>query len=209
MRDIKGDNNGIIIDKSTTIVVENERKCKYTEIQKEETSLMDIVKEKMIEAIIGAVLTGIATVIKNCQSSGIIDSWENGIVLFLLGLMIVFFIFGVGMLVIAIFDVIKILTLSHTGSYIEMESKFEWLRKFMEIFQRPENIIQKEERDTGKFYKNIDGKIYRIISKKCPICETEPIGKMYLIYSNSLNKYFWKCTQNHSHKVEFDYKKKI
>lgn len=209
MRDLRGDNNGIIIDKSTNITVTNEIEYEYTEIQKEETTLMNIIKEKVIEAIIGAVLTGIATIIKNCQSSGIFDSLENGIALTLIGIMIVFFVFGIGIFLIAIYDGIKILTLSRAGSYAEMESKFEWLRKLGESFQKSENTVQKEERETGVFYKNLDGKIYRIISKKCPICETEPIGNMYLIYSNKFNKYFWKCSENQAHKVEFDYKKKI
>ena len=209
MRDLNGDNNGIIIDKSTNITVTNDIECEYNQIQKEETTLKNIVKEKVIEVIIGIVLTGISVILEKCQSRGTFASLENGIRLALMGIVIVLFIFGIGILFIAIYDGIKMLTLYHAGSFVEMESKYEWLGKLGEIFQKSENIVQKEERKTGKIYMNFDGKIYRIISMKCPICETEPIGNMYLIYSNKLHKYFWKCSENQAHKVEFDYKKKI
>ena len=101
------------------------------------------------------------------------------------------------------------LPLMTKGAFVELESKIEWLDKFLAFFQKSDELVQKDIRTTGKCYKNIDGVIYRIKGKKCPYCETQQIGEMFLNYSNYKKMYFWECNQNQSHVVEFDYKKKI
>lgn len=209
MRDIKGDNNGIIIDKSKTIIVKPNQEYKDSKIEKEETTLGTIIKEKVIEALVGAILTGIATLIKNCQADGGLDTLENNIALCLIIMMIVFFILGVGLLFIFLIDMIKILSLSKRGNFVELESKYEWVSKLLEAFSSAESDSYKDTRTVGKCYKNVEGRIYRIKGKKCPLCETEPIGDMHLRYLNSANVYFWQCSQIQVHKIEFDYKKKM
>lgn len=162
-----------------------------------------------MEAIVGGVLSAIATVINQCQSKDVFIAWENNVVLGLLLLMIVFYIFGIGLLVLVALDAVKILSLSKVGSFVELEAKIEWTYKLMRFLRTNGETNQEESRTTGKCYKNIDGKIYKIKRKKCPFCETEPIGNMYLEYSNRKKTYYWKCSQNQAHRVVFDYKKKI
>lgn len=50
---------------------------------------------------------------------------------------------------------------------------------------------------------------YQIKSMICPCCESKPIGKMYLVKNIKENKYIWKCSENTSHEIEFDYKQKF
>ena len=38
---------------------------------------------------------------------------------------------------------------------------------------------------------------------------SKPIGKMYLVKNIKENKYIWRCSENTSHEIEFDYKQKF
>lgn len=209
MRDLNGNNYGTINDNSQTVIINGIEKYKHTEVEREEISLQTIIKEKVVEAIVGGVLSAIATVINQCEVKDVFVAWENSVVLVLLLLMIVFYIWGIGLLVLAALDAVKIFSLSKVGSFVELEAKIEWIYKLLNFFRTNGETGQEESRTTGKCYKNIDGKIYRIKRKKCPLCETEPIGNMYLEYSNMKKTYYWKCSQNQAHRVVFDYKKKI
>lgn len=64
-------------------------------------------------------------------------------------------------------------------------------------------------RPVGKCFKNDNGEIYQIKSMICPCCESQPIGKMHLVKNINENKYIWRCSENSSHEIEFDYKHKF
>ena len=183
--------------------------AKDTIIEKEKTSLKDILKDKFKEAVVGSVLFIIAAILYKVLLSGLFDAIESNVKIFLIVIMIAFFFLGLGLLIICVYDILNILPLFNEGSFVELESKSEWLDKLGEFFRNSEYTMPKDVRATGKCYKNVDGEIYKIKGKICPYCETQPIGKMVLNYSNYSKIYFWKCSQNQAHMVEFDYKKKI
>ena len=87
---------------------------------------------------------------------------------------------------------------------MEFESKKGLLSLVMNAFK--DNEAQPLKRSVGKIYKNIDGNIYRIKSKKCPFCKTAPIGNMNLIRNIANREYIWVCSEQPSHLIPFDYK---
>lgn len=180
-----------------------------TIVEKEKTSFKEIMREKLYDVIVGGVFLGVVAILYMCQLKGLFDTLEISVSLVLLFIMPISFVFGIAFFLICIYDIANILPLLGKGSFVELESKSEWIDKIFELFRNSENRMQKEIRTTGKCYKNIDGELYKIKGKMCPFCETEPIGKMILYYSNPLKTYFWECSQNQAHQVEFDYKKKI
>lgn len=182
---------------------------KDTIIEKEKTSFKEILKDKFNEAVVGSVLFIIAAILYKAQLNGLFDAIESNVKIFLIVIMIAFFFLGIGLLVICVRDILNILPLLTKGAFVELESKSEWIDKFFGSFQKSEYSIPKDIRTTGTCYKNVDGEIYKIKGKKCPYCETPPIGKMFLNYSNYSKRYFWECSQNQAHIAEFDYKKKI
>lgn len=194
---------------STQKAGKGENELEDTIIEKEKTSFKEIFKGKLYEAVVGIILFFIARILYKAQLNGFFDTAESSIMIFLMLIMFAFFILGIGMLLICAYDIANILPLLRKGSFAELESKSEWLDKFFELFHNSENVIPKDVRGAGKCYKNIEGVLYKIKGKKCPYCETEPIGKMILKYSNFSKIYFWECSQNQSHRVEFDYKKRI
>ena len=207
MRDLNGDNYGIINDNSITIIAHES--YKNTVIHKEETTIKDIVKEKIIEFIVGAVLTALASLIKSGSENGLFAVFDFEASAGVLVMMVVIIGFGIMLCALALWDMIKLLELSNEGTFVEMESKWEWLRRIIGLIPVMSEETQVRIRGTGKCYKNIDGTIYEIIRKECPLCETKPIGDMHLIYEYDTNQYHWRCNQNHMHKIEFDYKKKM
>lgn len=182
---------------------------KDTIIEKEKTSFKEILKDKFNEAVVGSVLFIIAAILYKALFNGLFDAIESNVKIFLIVIMIAFFFLGLGLLVICVRDILNILPLFIEGSFVELESKSEWLDKFGEFFRNSEYTMPKDVRATGKCYKNVGGEIYKIKGKICPYCETQPIGKMFLNYSNYSKIYFWECSQNQAHRIEFDYKKKI
>ena len=182
---------------------------KDTIIEKVKTSVKEILRGKAYEAVTGGALFAVASILYKAQSKGLFEKLESDVTIFLLVVMGALFIFGIGLLVICAYDVINILPLLTKGAFVELESKSEWIDKFLRIFQKSEYSIPKDIRTTGTCYKNVDGEIYKIKGKRCPYCETPPIGKMFLNYSNYSKIYFWECSQNQAHIVEFDYKKEI
>lgn len=208
-----GDTRNIQIQQGTHNSVQEvskvTNKIKDTEIIKEKTSISKIMKDKICEAVVGFVLFTVASIFYNILKKGGIEKVQNNVKIFLLVIVGISFMLGVGLLIICVFDIINVLSLLKKGAFVELESKIEWIHKISSIFQRSDELLKKDVRTTGRCYKNIDGEIYRIKGKECPHCETQPIGKMFLNYSNYEKKYFWECSQNQSHVVEFDYKKKI
>lgn len=180
-----------------------------TIIEKEKNSFKEILRDKLYEAVVGSILFVIAVILYKAKLKGVFDTIDGNVTIFLIVIMITFFILGIGLLLICVHDVANILPLLTKGAFVELESKSEWLDKFFEFFKNSEYSIPKDIRTTGKCYKNVDGVLYKIKGKRCPYCETQPIGKMFLNYSNYSKMYFWECSQNQAHVVEFDYKKKI
>lgn len=180
-----------------------------TIVEKEKTSFKEIMRDKLHDVIASGVFFGFAAILHMCVLKGLFDTKEISVKLVLLFIMTVSFVFGIVFLLICIYDMLNILPLLGKGSFVELESKSEWIDKILDFFSNSEYRMPKDIRTTGKCYKNIDGELYKIKGKRCPFCETEPIGKMFLYYSNSLKTYFWECSQNQAHRVEFDYKKKI
>lgn len=198
MRDIKGNNNGVIIDKSQTIIFQNKSEYRDSRIEKEETTFGKIVIEKIVEVIIGFIFTGLATIMN--KLSGLLDGSTK------FALIIILFILGIGMILAFLIDAISLLKFLYKGDFVELISRRELI---IGILKNPYDDSGKDVRRTGKCYKRIEGKIYKIKGKKCPICETEPIGNMYLRYSRYSHEYFWECSQNQAHRIKFDYKKKV
>lgn len=184
-------------------------RMKDTIIEKEKTSFNEILRSKAYEAVAGGALFAVALIIYNVQTKGLLEKMENNAKIVLFVIMSISFILGIGVWIICVCDITKMLSLLKKGAFVELESKIEWLDKFFGFFQNSDDLVQKDIRTTGKCYKNIDGVIYRIKGKRCPYCETQPIGEMFLNYSNYEKRYFWECSQNQSHVVDFDYKKKI
>ncbi len=180
-----------------------------TIIEKKKTSFNEILRSKAYEGIVACILVAVALILYNVLTKGMLDKIQSNIKIFLLFIIVIFFIIGIGLLLICAYDIINILLLRKNGAFVELESKIEWMSKCCVLFQKSDELVQKDIRTTGRCYKNIDGVIYRIKGKKCPYCETQPIGEMFLYYSNDKKEYFWKCNQNQSHVVEFDYKKEI
>jgi len=208
MRDFNGKNYGTINDYSINFFAEGISDME-PQILKKKTKIQDIIKEKVIEGIVGVVLGLVAAVINAAKTTELFNSLTSEVKIFLYLLIIFGGLIGFGLVAIFIFDIINLFDLSKNGNFVEFESKFFWADKFAEIFRNSENSIQKEDRAVGKCYKNINGEIYEIKGAKCPICETKPIGNMYLRYSNKKKVYFWECSQNQAHKIMFDYKKKF
>lgn len=185
---------------------EGKNEIEDTIIEKEKTSFKEILKDKLHEAVVASALLVIAAIINKAPLKGLFDTTiKSGIEIVLIIIMIVSFALGIVLLIICVYDIYHILSLLSEGSFVELESKSEWLGQL----RNSENTIPKDVRTTGKCYKNIEGIIYKIKGKRCPYCETQPIGKMFLKYSNYSKIYFWECSQNQAHMVEFDYKKKI
>lgn len=194
---------------SSQTISEGKNEIEDTVIEKVKTSVKEILRGKTYEAVAGGALFAVASILYKAQSNGLFEKMESDVTIFLFVVMGALFIFGIGLLMICAYDVLNILPLLTKGAFVELESKSEWIDKFLRIFQKSEYSIPKDIRTTGKCYKNIDGEIYKIKGKRCPYCETPPIGKMFLNYSNYSKIYFWECSQNQAHIVEFDYKKKI
>lgn len=199
MRDLNGNNYGSITDNSTTIIskIEGEQ-INHTPIEKEETSIKKLLFQKFIDVFWGAIFSFIAFICKHLSVKG--SEFKNII-------LIVIFICCIACAIICflcfILNLLKIIQLQQKGRFVEFESK----EKFVWSLQKPEN--KSVIRNTGKVYKNIDGTIYSIKSKKCPFCESEPIGRMKLNYDSHNYKYLWVCSEQPSHAIEFDYKKKF
>lgn len=208
MRDLNGNNNGVIIDQSITVNKNDSNEYDKTPIEKEEVSIKKIFKEKMIEAIIGVIFGVVSAVLGSFVSSGQSSTLqESSIYLVIIGIFIVCVIATFILVFCFVIDLLHILQLRKKGKFVEFQSKTDLISRALSTNNVEENrlIIRR----TGKIYKNIDGKIFLIKSKKCPICETEPIGNMRLVYDCAVGEYVWLCSEQPSHKVEFDYKKKF
>lgn len=211
MRDIKyngiinGDVYNNITDYSQTIIVKNKTEYKHTEICKEETTIGAIVKEKVVEAIVGGILTTCLPMISWFQKNRILDELTAEMNMVVLFLAIIFSLVGLVVCAVSIVNIVSGLTLRNKGSHVELQSNIKWIGRMVDALLGTAGGTQQNESVIEKFYLNVNGKIYRIIDKVCPICKTEPAGKMRLIYSNSEEKYFWRCVRNPVHKIEYDY----
>ncbi len=210
MRDNNGDNYGTIIDNSTNYIIKNKQKNNITHstsVEKEEVSLKAIIKEKIIEGIIGTALTAISSFYfcgNEVQSK--IDNLLSGNKTWLIIIMLVFLFIGIFLSICFIIDFLPCLKLRQKGAFIEITSK-RW--HILIALESLVNIAHSNLRKCDKAYLNIDGKIYLIKSKGCPKCQTEPIGKMKLHYNIKRNRYQWICSENSNHIFDFDHKTKM
>lgn len=178
-----------------------------TLIEKEKTSINDIIRGKVFEAIIGTILITVARGINILMKMDMISSLSLSIRIVMVFLMIAC---GIGAIVYGLavlFDLINIVRLMQKGKFVEFIPKRVILGTILSIFRDETDI--NGERCVGKTYKNIDGDIYKIKYKMCPFCQTEPIGKMYLVKQINIPQYKWICSEQSSHIMEFDYKKEF
>ena len=112
-------------------------------------------------------------------------------------------VFGLALL----YDSVNIIMILQKGKFVEFASKKEILGMVMKCIKGDDDSTK--TRCVGKTYKNIGGNIYFIKQKTCPFCQTKPIGKMHLIKDISNAQYQWVCSEQLSHREEFDYKKEF
>lgn len=204
MRDINGNNNGTIYDKSTTIILNGRENDKDTDIEKEKISIKKIIIEKIIEAILGGLLALIAYVLRKFLSSIGNTNLQLNIHLLLVGILIICAVGAFVLIMAFLVDIVHIFQLTRKGKFVEFESKKDMLNIAINSFMTSD--VKAKIRNVGKVYKNIDGNIFRITSKKCPFCKSEPIGKMRLIRDIINSEYVWVCSEQESHRIPFDYK---
>lgn len=218
MRDIeiKGDNNAPIIDlRGATIGGATQPKSITREVPvkfiKNETTLKDIFKEKLIEYVIGVVLGGITYGVKVALDT---KNFDIGFKIFLLFAMFMIGAFTFVMFYSATIDILKATSLRKKGKFIEFQSKRNAMGTIInEVEKMVGNNANGETlenfRSVGKVYKNIDGIIYKIEGCKCPFCESEPIGNMNFVYNKYQNRYELICNEQPMHRLDFDFKKNI
>lgn len=205
MRDINGDNNGTIYDKSTTVVLNSgEEYYKDTPVEKEEISIKKILIEKIVEAIIGGILALIASWLGKYLSSDQSTNLQLNIHLILLGALLLCAIGAFVLIVAFVIDLVHIFRLKRNGKFIEFASKKDMVNTIINQFKSDE--VKSNIRSVGKVYKNIDGKVFLVKSKKCPFCKSKPIGDMHLIRDVVNGEYIWVCSEQTSHRISFDYK---
>ncbi|HEX2945468.1 MAG TPA: hypothetical protein VHT96_05905 [Clostridia bacterium] len=204
MRDINGNNNGTIYDESTTIVLNGGETYKDTTIAKEKISIKKILIEKVIEAIIGGFLAFITSLLGKYLSSNGSTTLQLNMHIVLIGLLLVCAVGAIVLLVSFAIDIIHIIQLTKKGKFVEFESKIHMVSTAVNTFKT--NDTKSRTRSVGKVYKNIDGQIFKINSKKCPFCRSTPIGNMHLIRDVANSEYVWVCSEQVSHMLPFDYK---
>lgn len=204
MRDINGNNNGTIYDESTTIILNGGETYKDTAIEKEKISIKKILIEKIIEAILGGLLALITSVLGKFLSSSGSTNLQLNIHLILFGILIICAVGAFVLLMAFVIDIVHILQLTRKGKFVEFESKKDMVNTVINSFRTSD--VKAKIRNVGKVYKNVDGNIFRITSKKCPFCKSEPIGKMHLIRDIANSEYVWVCSEQASHRIPFDYK---
>lgn len=213
MRDVINHGTGTFIDRSKRYYYNaspKPYKHKPTPVKKEETTLKKILKKSAIQCFSGMLsplISGIiAFLYKNFSKNP-----KETLVIVMYTLFVIFIIIGAILLYCFFSDLINVLQLKKEGQFVEMRSRIGMINA---VFACIQSLFSKaapalSEHIVGKVYKNIDGKIYEIISKPCPICETPPIGTMYLSRKKNSKKYTWICSEQSSHRQDFDYKKKF
>ncbi|KAB1437884.1 hypothetical protein [Candidatus Galacturonibacter soehngenii] len=219
MRDIKikGDNNGAITDYSgatigTIINTNTDSREISVKFAKNETSIKDIIKEKIIELLIGTAFSGLSYIVKIILDK---NNFNLGVTFFILFILLFFVIIAFVFIYSSVTDIIKSLFLNKQGRFTEFQSKKEAIsvayEEITSMLSSKDASYKslKEYRNVGKLYKNIDGIIYQIKGCKCPFCESEPIGNMNFLYNKYYKRYELVCNEQSLHKLEFDFKKKI
>lgn len=211
-----GNNSNIINGNHNTVIyTTNSFRLPNTCVEKKTVTLKKLILENIIKAIIttliGMIIPYLFKIIPVfSQSNNLFDILKyliehndnsfstllNTILLFLpfLAIPIVLLHF-----VSIMINFIYIIKLRSTGTFVEFAT-------VQIVFSSIVNLLGTNDLSTRKVkaYKNIGGKIFRIKYKTCPICATNPKGKMILYYSNKC-KYSWKCNNNPEHVLSFDY----
>lgn len=204
MRDINGNNNGTIYDESTTIVLNGGETYKDTAVEKEKISIKKILIEKIIEAIVGGLLAFMTSLLGKYLSSNGSTTLQLNMHLVLIGFLLVCAVGAFVLLMSFVIDIVHIIQLTKKGKFVEFESKIHMVNTVINTFKT--NDTKSRTRSVGKVYKNIDGHIFQINSKKCPFCKSKPIGNMHLIRDVANSEYVWVCSEQASHMLPFDYK---
>lgn len=203
MRDINGNNNGTIYDESTTIVLNGGETYKDTAVEKEKISIRKILIEKIIEAIIGGLLAFITSLLGKYLSSNGSTTLQLNMHLVLIGFLLVCAVGAFVLIMTFVIDIVHIIQLTKKGKFVEFESKIHMVNTVINTFRTE---TKSRTRSVGKVYKNIDGFIFKINLKKCPLCKSKPIGNMHLIRDLANSEYVWVCSEQASHMLPFDYK---
>ena len=174
------------------------------QIENEKTSFKMIFKRKFIELIIGVFFILVSEFIKKYMGF----AEDNDMHIWCIITYFLSIIVAITFIMSFCWDLVCMTKLSKKGSFVEFMSKKYCIYIILNIFKKD---LDKDSiyRQVGKCFKNVDGEIYQIKSIVCPYCKSEPIGKMELIKNLKANKYIWRCLENSSHEVEFDYKQKL
>lgn len=211
MRDVKSRDSSIIIDNSRNYIYNNSSTHyahAQTEVKKKETTIKEILKKSAIQCLSSIIATLVSGVIAFFTKKGGYTYNDTPMIIICV-LLAIALISSVIMAIGFLSDLFKCFSLKKVGKFVEMRSRSGMLNSFIyfvqSLFSKGDPALTKHI--VGKVYKNIDGKIYEIISKPCPFCETQPIGTMYLTYKNNSQKYVWVCNEQPTHHEKFDFKK--
>lgn len=177
------------------------------QIEKEKTSLKLIFKRELRDLIIGIILILAAMLVKKSMEFKGENYIHTVIYIGSFYIYVLLFVIAIAIIISFCSDLIYMIELRKNGRFVEFMSKKHCINLVFNIFREKENndII----RPAGKCFKNDNGEIYQIKSMLCPYCESKPIGKMYLVKNTKEKKYIWRCLENPSHEIEFDYKQKF
>ncbi|MDO4318331.1 MAG: hypothetical protein Q4C48_09025 [Lachnospiraceae bacterium] len=210
MRDIKNNGKGIFVDNTVNNYFNPKNCCAHnsTPIKKKETTLGEILKKSIVQCLVSVLATLISFVVSRFYK---VIAKNPSKTLFLITklLFIILIITSVMLIICFLGDCINVLLLRKNGQFVTMMSRKEMINSLFTSSQSTEGAPVQSEQIVGKAYKNIDGKIYEIISKPCPFCETPPIGTMYLRRKKNSKSYTWVCNEQPAHCIDFDYKKKF
>ena len=221
MRDIKGQNIGQCNDNSTinngigqyndyrTIYNDNRKEEHFDNTQIEKLEDKNFIKKKVIEGIIGLISSAISVILDDYRKTEAYQLLSSNIMNIVDASLVIFVVIAIVLLLPIIFNFESISLIVKEGGFAQFTSPGSFLSNFLNLASKNLKDEESNERIAGKCYKNVNGKIYRIIGKKCPLCQSKPIGDMILKYSTSSKEYFWECLEQPSHRIECDYKKDI
>lgn len=178
------------------------------QIEKEKTSLKIILKREFIDLIIGMILILASTLVKKIMEFEVENHIHTVIYIWSITIYILLVVIAVAFIISFCLDLICMVKLRKNGRFVEFMSKKYCIYIILNFFKENghnDNVF----RQVGKCFKNDDGEIYQIKSMLCPYCESKPIGRMCLVKNINENKYIWRCLENSSHEIEFDYKQKF
>ena len=202
---MRGNNYGTINDfsesKIGTVNIASDKPIYPIDPYKNETTLGKVIVGQILNLFIGVIAGLISSFIVSGPAQGKLEPW-HGIALLVAAAVLAFV--AIVLTLTALSNLWKCIKLRKRGAFIAMTSKLEQAGHALDK-------MSKEQSDTayksvGKVYKNIDGTVYELKGCSCPICQSEPIGKMFFRYNKTTQSFELVCKENNSHVLEFDYK---